>query len=516
MKLLPLVGAIIVGTSVISGCSNDNDPAAAAPGAAPIVRVAPLATQTATISIADPDGTPVATVTSQPADMVLTAAATSTGATTLDLVLGLTNNAARPLSNPKTVVDTAGSTLGTATIAGTGTIGTDAFAALGALSLDTAGANDPATADMLSVSVIDAVTDPMVIVVTIPTQDAMIFVSDSTSSNSTPELNRFDISDAQSDTQVDLNHLAFDQKQGNAGLREGDRSRDGKYAFFGHRQMPMVAVYNTITGEASSIDLSVENRSGSVDSVVVSPDGLYAYASFVDGDHMYVNYSSGALRGVELVKIDISTMSVMSRLRFDSEGGNARPRRLSIASDGTTGALNIGNFRGEIAVIDLESMTINKMLDVSASGYDPRHAAISPDGAYVYVGQNDDEGDADQMGELDVITVADGTITPVTLTTTGSRTRALRFDSTGRLFFVRDGAPDLAILTFTGGDYSAVTGETEFDFTGTPDGFDFGPYGEYYYLCSGGAVVKVDVATNTEAYNTSVGSDGHMCVVTAY
>lgn len=542
-KINIVTGTVILTAGLLAGCSsssnNNNDPdpdPIVIP--APYARVSNLTAQTATISIADPDGTPVVTITSQPADMTLSATVTPVSATELTLDLGLTNNASRPLSNPKVVVDEGASTLGTAVLTGTGDYGTDEeFVSLG--NIVAAGASTVAEdSDSMTLTTIDT-TDPIVLEVSVPTQDVSIVAT----GRRDAYLELFDGGTGEAKTRVTTSGYKFRAPGagGDMWMRQAARSPDGEHIYTDHTSLSIVMVLNLLTGELSHYPIPVDGEVGSVTGVAVAPTGQFVYASQIDGDHWQGSQieadrtTDDFAFGTNLVKISTASGQIVSKLTIPGgaaiiEGLPGNPPEtgvsgertgaiwgINVSADGTRGSTSFsrrfGGQAGRVLLFDLDAMTIIGDFEAGAGAEEIRFTAISPDNNFIYLGTHRNGGG------LYVLDVATGDVTNVA-SVPNTRTTGLQFDEDGNLYWAtRNSGDDLTIFTFTGNDYSAPTGNTAFDFTSDPVAFDLGPYGDFYYICTASAdLVKVDKATDTAVYeNINVTDDfRHLCVASAY
>jgi len=288
MKIIRYAGILLLGASVLSGCSSsnssDDDDDTVEPST-------PLAAQSATISIADPAGTtPIATVTTITDSLIgLTATVTTPGvggAGTIDIVISGTNNAPRDITNFKAVVDTAGSTLGTATITGSsGQVQNNAASAnfdehyvyLGA-PLVTPPGKTVENVDDLRITLGATPADPLVIQVNLPTEDVALIGTDDYEGED--EIESYDTG-VGGEREVGFTDVyEYDNNAANA--TEGFLSADGRIAYVGHKSNPYIMMLDTHTGTVDAVALldppETENpsgtfaRIGSVDSVVPSPD----------------------------------------------------------------------------------------------------------------------------------------------------------------------------------------------------------------------------------------------------
>lgn len=437
--------------------------------------------------------------------------------------MGLTNDATRPLSNPKIVFDVAGSTLGGASLSGTGTYSnaaSDPFITLGDVALDAGASNDATKADKMNISAIAGDAD-IVLQVSVPTEDATVYTSNGTGSTS-PQIPYMDTSNSTASGAVNTGAITF-IKNTQARQREGARSPDGKHVYFGHSQLSVVIAVDTLTNKASAIPISITNQYAATPGVTVSPDGTTIYATQLDGDHIRGGApgTNDVIDVVRLIKIDSSTEKELARVELSMTGGQATlpgqvsggvPYEPTLSEDGSLIVIPMKD-SAVVYLVKTSDMSIMESYDFSADTASIRRAAISPDNKFIYL--------ADKSSGLWVADVATGTLSPVTNSTGFGRATGMRFDppdgsTNPRSLYLTRSSTDIEILTFAAGDYSMPTGASTYAFSGTTYGFDFGPYGKSYYLCNNGTLVKVDKASNTAVYTTSLGSRGHACVVSAY
>ncbi|MFT7555197.1 MAG: WD40 repeat protein [Planctomycetota bacterium] len=538
MKIFQIACTAIVAASVISGCSSSNN--APAPAAPSFPRVADLVAQTATITITDPTGVgagPTVAVTSQPADITVTGSATVlVGVVTLNLKA--TNNSGRVISNMKAVLDAATSTLAGASVtassgtdlAGDDFVSFDVDAVTGYVkSVDKA-----ATATAVAMDITTVAATDLSLNFVFPTEDVLVLVGGDFGSRQHTYYT-VDSGDGLPDFEHDGIAHSLNQYSAAAGFRISAPHPDGTKFFLGTRQMPQVVVHDNVTGKSTHMSIARDGRAGAIHGLTVSPDSEYLYVSLLDGEHSAPWDGGGTGARVWLIKIAIATMTEVGALELTTDaGGTARLQDLTITTDGTLGAAPLF-FSGQVAVVNLADMTLNKYLDVTqvikttatppisgSAGFKPRHSAISPDGAYVYVAhQYDYDSTTGLEGSLEVYDVPTGTGAAVTLTTyAASSPKGLKFGPDGRLYYLRNQANPLSIFTFTAADYSAPTAEIEVvGGTGAYAEVAFGPYGDYYYTQDNGTTVEqFDITTDTVT-NTITGIGGsryHVLSVSAY
>ena len=150
----------------------------------------------------------------------------------------------------------------------------------------------------------------------------------------------------------------------------------------------------------------------------------------------------------KLVRVNRDTLAVTGSLTLFTADvdEHSRVRSLTITPDGTRGAVAAMG-RGSVYVVDLVNMTLVTEVDVSGTaGRFCEDAAISPDGATVYLAckgdghQNTLAGVDLNIGDITVIDVATsavtGTITPPNVVTAGADLgiSGLRFGPDGMLY----------------------------------------------------------------------------------
>ena len=540
--------------TVLAGCFHDDDT-----GTNAFARVnTPIAAQTATISIADPGGaTPVVTVT-QPADIELTATVTTPGvggAGTIDVVVTATNNAKREITNFKAITVAADSTMGTATIASTGTVagsgplaGED-FMYFG--KLVTAVGKTAAGIDDFSITLGLTPADPLVIGLSLPTEDVGLVTTDSYSGEE--EIISIDTGVGGQRSVGDTGAYVFidfaDSSSYAANATEGPLSPDGRYVYAGHKTRPYILVLDTQAGTVDAIELlpppetpypsGQTSRIASVDSITMSPNGEYLYANILDGSHPYSATTSCAYGDADdviiknyIMKVEISTMEVMGQLDVTTPGtavcnlgdNQGVLKKMSMNSAGTIGAAALFN-TGRVVIVDLrDEMSLLKSVIVDNDPLDvdnkiePHFTAVHPDGSKVYVVYNNNTGN-----EIDVIDTDDYSITQIVPTTvTNSEVRDLRFGPDGRLYFARSSGGQY--LTIFDVDASPMTElevlDADVGNTYTYGKIAFSPYGDYYYYNnSSSQLYKFDITTDVATADSPIasGSDGyHITTPTKY
>ncbi len=515
------VATVIVGTGFLAGCNSSSSSSSAY--TAP-TRAAALAAQTAVITITDPAGTPSVSVDTQPANITLAATVTSPGtggAGTIDVALSATNNAGRIISNMKVDIGATSTLSGNTISNSSGTLPSgDEYISFGPKAVADGATRD--AADLLSFNT-GGSTGNITLNVTLPTQDFSLWTTDSTSSTAIQDI---DTGAQTQDYNVDVQGIGGHDYQ--ASLRWGASSPDGHYLFMGHKQQPVIVVLDTTTLAYSTVAMLENNGTlGATDAVAMSPDAHYLYASVLEGDH---NYRDGSSNGYHtslnirnwLVKVDRTTMEVVSRLELTPANSGARLRRLSISSDGSTGALAV-DWSGDVDVINLNNMTLTKSVNVTGDcGARPRYAAIAPDASKVYVACNDTDSTdlPNPDGAITVIDLSDYSMSSITPTTaTGTNyVSDLQFGPDGRLYYARDGGQYLSIFDVS------TTPPTEKEIPNADvvsrcrAGISFSPYGDYYYCLNNSSDLQVFKMSDDSLFDSyNVGTRGyHMLIPTSY
>jgi DNA-binding beta-propeller fold protein YncE len=323
---------------------------------------------------------------------------------------------------------------------------------------------------------------------------------------------------------------------------EGVLSSDGRYAYTGHKSNPYIMILDTQTGTVDAVALidppaapyptGWAGQLGSVDSVVMSPDNAFLYASVLDGMHPYD--ASGCADGWadevqvrnKIMKIKVSTMEVVSELDVTPPAAQtcqdaAVLKRLSMSSDGSVGAVALFN-RGRVAIVNLNDMTLTKSLIVNGVANDktePHYTAVSPNGSKVYVAYNNNDD-----GGVDVIDTSDYSMSNIELSIgkVSDRTHDMKFGPDGRLYLLRDDNTNPLFIFDVSTDPVTEVAVLGADL-GTQDSesrIAFSPYGDvYYFLDSSSNLWKMSLADDTPSADSplAVGSDGeHILLPTKY
>ena len=481
MNCKKTLAATLVATALLGlgGCSSDD---AAVAVHKSYTRVAPLATQTATIEIHDPNGIPTVVVSGQPADIELSGTAMRTG-TTVDLYLNATNNASRVLFNLKAVLDTATSTLGTATIGqNDGTFDGKEF-----VRFDMAlGKGDDSNAGMLELNTIDA-TDPIVLKFTLPTDHPMAVVNQEWGSSG-DNIRVADLMANQSQG-VDLTKIhnpngGNQNSSDSARLRAGMFSPDGQYVYAGLRNVPWLVRIDVTTGDYELMDMtdgSIRTAAQVPDpSVVVSkvltaytdwlamsPDDKYLYALLGIGDHAYGSNSNIEPQTIKLIKIERDSLKIVDSVTLlDGMTAEARVRDFDFHGNDTMVVILESDDEtinpAEVISLDLKKMEVTNRIDISPAhtqirvdaaaalvppvvlspspDNDPTQMALSADGNTAYV---------TFRGNVDIYTVnlANGDVDPMGTTLADTYAHALELGPDGKLYVATEGDSLMAIDT---------------------------------------------------------------------
>lgn len=466
LNKLAIVAAVSASLSTgLIGCSSDTDTSGSS--FVSYERVAPLATQTATISIADPLGTPVVTIT-QAESITLDAAATTDGLAQVMLEMSLVNNVGRLLFNPK-VVPTGVSQGTLANNTGNINFEADSLANLPYYGFGLGGIDDGAAAqieDQLTVIGLDGTVDPLVIEVELPTTHSTTYHNGGDNpSGPDGEVERVDIMGDRADSQDygDIeNGGAY--AEGNH-WHNGAQSHDGKTLYFGNRNLPAVIVYDALQSIDADRPLvtrigiakGLVSQNGYVPSVSMSPDGQFLYATVIESVHEdeHVPDDSGSgyftATGTYLVKINATSHEVISHLVLEvpgREGGQVKPRDININADGTLAVVAL-DAKGAISLVDLTGdMSVVKTFDLFIKGYGVRirTPAISPDGSTVYFHDAADEFStdffsSDSTNNIVAIDVETEVFTMMSVSDPiNDNPHQLEFGPDGRLYHVGDGS----------------------------------------------------------------------------
>jgi len=380
-------------------------------------------------------------------------------------------------------------------------------------------------------------SDPLVIQLALPTEDVALMGTDDYSGSD--EIIGMD-------TGVGGNRVAgstwaynFNDQASQA--LEGVLSTDGRYAYTGHKNNPYIMILDTQTGTVDAvalIDPPAEpnpngwgTQIGSVDSVVMSPDGAYLYASVLDGMHPYDasgcadGYADDQLVKNLIMKIDLASMEVVGELEVTAPGSQTCQdagvlKRLSMSSDGSVGAAALYN-RGRVIIVNLNDMTLTKSLIVNGVADDkmePHYTAVSPDGSKVYVAYNNNDD-----GGVDVIDTSDFSMSHIELSIgkVADRTHDMRFGPDGRLYLLRDDNTNPLFIFDVSTDpvtEVAVLG-ADLGNADSESRIAFSPYGDVYYFLDTNSLWKMNLADDTPTADSpiNVGEDGnHMLLPTMY
>ncbi len=386
----------------------------------------PIPPQAATIEIASPTTNPVVTVTKQPLYGKLTGTAAYDAVTGLTLSLGVENDAARIVFNQKAVIDAINDAALTATSDGTDMNG-DVAAYYGPEAMDIAASK---SRDFVLTGT--GSVDPIVIDLHLASNPAGFSGVD----YNRAALLIHDLSGAK-DAGGHLfgGSTMFDTvgfQPGNGTLKDGVFSEDGRMYYAGIKNMPyVVTVDMTKLTAVAGTDLSTGLTGiGFTSNVVMSPDGKYLYTSVTTGGHQFDNAGANIsmpvetkTREIELVKIDLATMTEAGRVKLFSDpapvvDGNAhypKAAGLAITPDGARAVAPIHG-TGMIWIVDLQTMTLIDTdavaagvqgVDASSVTTTPNLTTVSPDGAKAYVGSNHG---VDEIVVVDLATYKTSTI----------------------------------------------------------------------------------------------------------
>ena len=409
------------------------------------VFVGDIPPQIANISIADPLGTPVVTITNQPTHMVL-AGTVSTNGTTVSLDLDVTNNTDRLLFSPKVVVDSiSDSNASNAPVAtSTGTIDTKGFAGFGMAAVPN---GDTVSAlDAIVISDADGIVDdPLLLTVSIPTDHRMVVHMQGYNT-----VHLLDLSGTQPSQTIGLSctGLHYDSCA-DGGIRDGVSSLDGRFMYFGYRNKPSIMKFDTVTQTITEHEMIAGGAAGDAGSVFAatmkvaqSSDGVYLYALVVDGDHAYDSADNNTVS--YLYKVNASTMAVVGSpiTLHTSAGGDAeRPSDISITADNSKAAISHhSDVEGFIYLVNLNSMTVTNTFDVSADTTHPISVAINSSADTIYFG--------DRNNGVYSLTVAGGAVSAIT-TSVSSYVHDLKIGPDGRLYYA-SGSDGLYALDLVG------------------------------------------------------------------
>lgn len=379
-----------------------------------------------TITIDDPAGTPVATVTRQPLGMTLTASNTQLGAplggvgVTVTFDLEITSAVDRRVFNLKAGV--VSSSDGTVVTDGTVPGGLP-FRYFGPTALA------PGGSVTQTVQVVDVTGADGDALIQLELGDApMLFSGDDYNTG----VYAFDTSWGGVVSQVEFaDELTYNGNDGS--FSDAVITADQSTIYVPSRSLPQVIAFDTATLEGTlSASLSVlansPNGVGCTNGLAMSPDEQYLYTVLVDGNHAY-NGSDADGNGsdavtIELVRLERATMAEVDRVTLmsaaDVDGAYVRARTLAISPDGLTAVVPLQGAR-LVAVVDLATMTLRdadagvagtQLVDVGDAGdpvRDIRGVAISADGATAYLPAW--KGDGTIMTELDLATLTTSTVT---------------------------------------------------------------------------------------------------------
>ncbi|HUS67699.1 MAG TPA: hypothetical protein VMZ28_24355 [Kofleriaceae bacterium] len=476
----------------------------AAAAAAPVTVDQTLGEQTATLSIALATG--VVTVT-QPSSFTLSGTAVyGDDADAVELEVEVTNGACRAVHQLAVRADAVGegTVLGDVELAGTP-----------ALHFGPAALGDGDTeASSFLISGVTGAVDPLVIDVSLVDHPSYVTPGDWDDAAFIVDASGSGVLQA-----VDMDALAYNGATDDSASTSAVVSPDGERVYLGSRNQPMVVTVDLttltalggadLTG-ADGIAFDGTGTLGNVAALGMSPDARYLYALVVAGGHR--KFNAGDHQGrvvpaevtvdIDLVRLERETLAEVDRLALVTNAtGRPRPGQVAWSDDGTRVAIPMMR-TGEVILVDLEDMSIVDTFDVSASGANPHVAAFSPDGATIALSYRSRAAD-----ELDLLTVADGTLTPLTHTTpsdaTDGRTAFLAYGPDGRLYHGRKDA-DFGLSIF---DLSSpAPSETELIPGKGLNGISFDAAGERYTLRIVQIALQVfEVATDVQVLFSATG-----------
>ena len=428
-----LAAAVMSG---VTACSSSSDSAPPVEENTVYERVAPLAAQKAVIEIHDPFGIPTVTIASQPSLIELSGTATRSG-TSVEVNLSATNNAPRILFNLKAVVDSSSASedLGTATIAGSGTLNTEEFVRFEnvAVGMEAVSGTDSGFTISGVDQGINDVIDPLVFAVTLPTDHPLVLINDGGSGDGTQDLVLVDVVTNES-INADFEELRNPNSSQNGNdsmrFREGVFSPEGQYAYLGMRNLPYVTRLDLVEEDFSVLDLTdgsikesseVISRDVAVqkvptaytDWVTMSPDQQYLYTAYGQNAHVSSTQGYTNTNNVSLVKIDRDTLEVMATLELVSGSSEPRVRDYQFINDGAGMVVIVqsddeDDVPASLMTIDLDEMTVSGTIDISPTATtdasnttpmpnnEPTQLAINKAGTRAYVRLR---------GEMDIYTV---------------------------------------------------------------------------------------------------------------
>ena len=436
----------------VAGCSSDDSSSVGAQK--PFTVEAPLAAQTATIVINDPNGVPTVTVSTPAANITLAGTASIPVAGSVDVVLTATNNASRILTNLKAVIDPASvvdSTAGTPTVTtSSGSYNTDPYTYFGPAVAVGADATSGYDGQTLRIGGIAGGATSVTFNVTMPTDHPII-----ASARWTGENGYYLIDSATGErTFVDTDSVAMYQDDG--GVTSGVSSADGTRLYMGSRNTGDIIVtdLNTIAADAAATPTPTYENSVSaiqvsdagianVFRVALSVDGKTLYALVNEGGHRWYDvdnwYNYGNAMTARLVKVDVATGKVKGDVAMFGGDYTARARGIDFTADGNTAVVVNSSFtQSQLDIINLSSMTVTKSIDVPMDVNNDqllRAAAISADGKTVYAMYRDDY---DNNSDLIVADVASGSVKRITVDKGIWTAYQMDFDKNGMLYIATD------------------------------------------------------------------------------
>ncbi len=457
-----------------------------------------------TITIADPTGTPVVTVTKQPVGMTLSVAnavivpPVAGGSVTVGFDLTAVSGVERRVFNLKAIV--AATTQGAVVPDGT-LPGGKPFAHFGPRAL----VEGSEVTRQMQFSGLTGVVDP--VTVDLELGDAPMLYGGGGYNDG---ITAVDTSWAGNESQLDPTGLTYGGANGT--IDSAVMTADESTIYLANRSMPSLIALDTETFEATlSPSLSVlansPNGVGCTGGVALSPDEQYLYTVLIDGNHMYdgsdADGDGSDAVTIELVRIERATLAEVDRVTLMSsmevDNNYIRARTFAISPDGSTAAIPLKG-ASAVALVDLATMTLidtdavaagTQLLDVSvqAAGDDVRGVAFSADGSTVYLPTYLTSAD---VIEVDVATFA-VTTRALDNPLLGGRTTDAQLGPDGRLYIVRRNV-DAAASGVVAIDLAGGT-QTEYLANRTAYGLTFTPDGTHAVVHSNSGFELIDLAT---------------------
>lgn len=213
--------------------------------------------------------------------------------------------------------------------------------------------------------------------------------------------------------EIDTGPIGYKSSEGQ--MTRGFMLEDGSVAYGGARNEPVLAMLDTETltiSTALNLTRTGTNGYGSVPAVRQSPDGRWIYATFAES-HLYDSHNGASDWGMDLVKIDAATMTVVGRAELKGDwSDDAMPRNFSLSANGRWAAVIIRDM-GRVFVVNTVTMTVldGDPTDEDEGGLDlegfngpdaaahcptycardiPNAVALSADGSTLYISYRND------------------------------------------------------------------------------------------------------------------------------